>query len=72
MQYLIINYDGNVDTYTITLTNGTTYTFTVTNGVDGKDGKDGGAVLPIVISGASFMGMGAMFILKMIDRKKRI
>lgn len=35
---------GNVDTYTITLTNGKTYTFTVTNGangVDGKDGKDG-------------------------------
>ena len=39
--------DGNVDTYTITLTNGTTYTFTATNGtngtngVDGKDGTDG-------------------------------
>ena len=33
--------DGNVDTYTITLTNGTTYTFTVTNGTDGTDGKDG-------------------------------
>ncbi len=33
--------DGNVDTYTITLTNGTTYTFTVTNGTNGTDGKDG-------------------------------
>ena len=29
---------GNVDTYTITLTDGTKYTFTVTNGVDGDDG----------------------------------
>ena len=29
---------GNVDTYTITLTNNTTQTFTVTNGIDGKDG----------------------------------
>ena len=28
--------DGNVDTYTITLTNGTAYTFTVTNGTDGQ------------------------------------
>ncbi len=27
--------DGNVDTYTITLTNGQTFTFTVTNGKDG-------------------------------------
>jgi len=33
--------DGNVDTYTITLTNKTTYTFTVTNGTNGTDGKDG-------------------------------
>ena len=33
--------DGNVDTYTITLANGTTYTFTVTNGTNGTDGKDG-------------------------------
>lgn len=33
--------NGNVDTYTITLTNGKTYTFTVTNGKDGADGKDG-------------------------------
>ncbi len=33
--------NGNIDTYTISLTNGTTYNFTVTNGVDGKDGKDG-------------------------------
>ena len=32
---------GNVDTYTISLTNGTTYNFTVTNGLDGKDGQDG-------------------------------
>ena len=29
---------GNVDTYTITLTDGSKYTFTVTNGVDGDDG----------------------------------
>jgi len=33
--------NGNVDTYTITLTNGKTYTFTVTNGKDGANGKDG-------------------------------
>ena len=33
--------DGNVDTYTVTLTNGKTYTFTVTNGKDGENGKDG-------------------------------
>ena len=33
--------NGNVDTYTITLTNGKTFPFTVTNGVDGKDGLDG-------------------------------
>ena len=33
--------EGNVDTYTITMTNGTTYDFIVTNGRDGKDGVDG-------------------------------
>jgi hypothetical protein len=33
--------NGNVDTYTIVLTNGDTYTFTVTNGKDGANGKDG-------------------------------
>ena len=33
--------NGNVDTYTITLTNQSTYNFTVTNGQDGRDGKDG-------------------------------
>ena len=33
--------EGNVDTYTITLTNGVTYTFTVTNGTNGMDGVDG-------------------------------
>ena len=31
---------GLVDTYTITMTDGTTTTFTVTNGKDGKDGKN--------------------------------
>lgn len=31
--------DGNVDTYTITFTDGTTTTFTVTNGKDGKDAE---------------------------------
>jgi len=31
----------NVDTYTITMTDGTTATFTITNGVDGTDGTDG-------------------------------
>jgi hypothetical protein len=31
----------NVDTYTITYTDGTTDTFEVTNGVDGQDGQDG-------------------------------
>lgn len=33
--------NGNVDTYTITLTNGDTYTFTVTNGVNGVKGDTG-------------------------------
>ena len=33
--------DGNVDTYTITYTNGKTAIFTVTNGVKGKDGVNG-------------------------------
>lgn len=33
--------EGNVDTYTITLTDETTTTFTVTNGTDGKDGTNG-------------------------------
>ena len=32
---------GLVDTYTVTLTDGTTYTFTVTNGQNGTDGQDG-------------------------------
>ena len=32
---------GLVDTYTVTLTDGTKSNFTVTNGKDGKDGKDG-------------------------------
>ncbi len=35
---------GLVDTYTITLTNGTKSTFTVTNGKNGTDGKDGTSV----------------------------
>ena len=33
--------EGNVDTYTITYTDGATTTFTVTNGKDGIDGIDG-------------------------------
>lgn len=32
---------GLVDTYTITLSNGSTSTFTVTNGRDGANGQDG-------------------------------
>ncbi len=32
---------GNVDTYTITYSDGSTSTFTVTNGTDGKDGLQG-------------------------------
>ena len=32
---------GLVDTYTITLSNGSTSTFTVTNGRDGTNGQDG-------------------------------
>ena len=32
---------GNVDTYTITLSNGSAQTFTVTNGTNGTDGVDG-------------------------------
>ena len=33
--------NGNVDTYTITLTDRSTFTFTVSNGTNGKDGADG-------------------------------
>ena len=33
--------NGNVDTYSISLTDGTVYDFTVTNGVNGKDGANG-------------------------------
>ena len=32
---------GLVDTYTVTLTDGSTHAFTVTNGKDGKDGENG-------------------------------
>lgn len=32
---------GLVDTYTITMTNGTTYAYQVTNGKDGENGRDG-------------------------------
>ena len=48
----------NIDTYTITLTDGSTYTFTVTNGVnglngtngqDGQDGQDGVGIASAVI-----------------------
>lgn len=35
------NTDGNIDTYTITYSNGSTSTFTVTNGVDGNQGIQG-------------------------------
>lgn len=35
------NSDGNIDTYTITYSDGTTSTYTVKNGENGKDGKDG-------------------------------
>ncbi|MBR2302281.1 MAG: hypothetical protein IKA42_00585, partial [Clostridia bacterium] len=33
--------EGNVDTYKITMSDGTVSIFTVTNGKDGADGKDG-------------------------------
>lgn len=32
---------GNVDTYTVTMTDGSEYTFSVTNGLNGTDGADG-------------------------------
>lgn len=35
------NTEGNIDTYTITYTDGTTSTFTVTNGRNGEDGENG-------------------------------
>lgn len=44
---------GNIDTYTITLTNGSTSTFTVTNGndgVDGQDGEDGNGIASVVLN----------------------
>ena len=37
----LTNSSGNVDTYTITFTNGTTTSFTVTNGQDGQQGIQG-------------------------------
>ena len=36
-----ISTNGNVDTYKITLTDGTATTFTIANGVDGANGQDG-------------------------------
>ncbi len=36
--------EGNVDTYTVTLTDGTTTAFTVTNGTDGVNGTDGNSI----------------------------
>ena len=33
--------EGNVDTYSIVLTNGETVTFTITNGSNGNDGQNG-------------------------------
>lgn len=39
------NTSGKVDTYTITLTNGTTKTFTVTNGDDGDQGPPGNSII---------------------------
>lgn len=61
---------GLVDTYTVTLTDGTKSSFTVTNGKDGKDGKDfdtfeiGGRNLlrgSKDFSGAMFMAPGATY-----------
>ena len=37
----LTNTEGNVDTYTITFSDGTTATFVVTNGVNGEDGNNG-------------------------------
>ena len=42
---------GLIDTYTITLDDGTTYSFTVTNGQDGQDGDDGNGIRSITWNG---------------------
>lgn len=51
---------GKVDTYTITLSNGTTKTFTVTNGSDGSNGSDGED--GISVTGASINASGHLII----------
>lgn len=65
--------NGNVDTYTVTLTNGDEYTFTVANGingVNGSDGEDGTGIasaviddngkLVITLSDGSVLDLGAV------------
>ena len=42
--------NGNIDTYSIVLSNGATVTFTVTNGTNGEDGQDGVGIANITIS----------------------
>ena len=49
------NTNGNVDTYTIALTNGNNYTFSVANG---KDGVDGLSIVSVVIEEVETHGGG--------------
>ena len=66
--------DGNVDTYTITLTNGTTYTFIVTNGTNGTDGKDGngGAIIIATAVGFTALISNIALIAWVLIKKKRL
>ena len=62
--------DGNVDTYTITLTNGTTYTFTVTNGTNGTDGKDGAIIAATAVGGTALISNITMIAWTLIKKKR--
>ena len=67
--------EGRVDTYTITLTDGSTYTFTVTNGADGADGKDGsdgkdGAVIIATAVGSTALASNILLVIWLVVKKK--
>ena len=50
--------DGNVDTYTVTYTDGSTFSFRVTNGTDGADGTDGSSVTALDIYNQYILSSG--------------
>ena len=50
--------EGNVDTYTVTYTDGSTFSFQVTNGTDGADGTDGSGVTALDIYNQYILSSG--------------